>query len=82
MSNYKSLKKTIVLIWNFGILIIGEIDMKFYEKLIILIVLFLGVTIGTAAIIGVYARTVSENDNQKDNNNSIILENINVLDWK
>ncbi len=56
--------------------------MKFYEKLIILIVLFLGVTIGTAAIIGVYARTVSENDNQKDNNNSIILENINVLDWK
>lgn len=51
--------------------------MKFYEKLIILIVLFLGVTIGTAAIIGVYTRTVNENDNQ--NNNSIILENINLF---
>ena len=34
--------------------------MKFYEKLIILIVLFLGVTIGTAAIIGVYAKTVDD----------------------
>ena len=38
--------------------------MKFYEKLIILIILFLGVTIGTAAIIGVYTRTVNENDSQ------------------
>ena len=45
--------------------------MKFYEKLIILIVLFLGVTIGTAAIIGVYARTVRENNTEENNNNSI-----------
>ncbi len=41
--------------------------MKFYEKLIILIVLFLGVTIGTAAIIGYYV-----NDNNQDNNNIIL----------
>ena len=54
--------------------------MKFYEKLIILIILFLGVTIGTAAIIGVYTRTVNENDSQNNNNNnSIILENINLF---
>lgn len=53
--------------------------MKFYEKLIILIVLFLGVTIVTAAIIGVYTRTVNENDNQNNNSNSIILENINLF---
>ncbi len=47
--------------------------MKFAEKLTILIVLFLGVTIGTAGIIGVYAKTVDQN---KTNNsgNSIILE--------
>lgn len=46
--------------------------MKFYEKLIILIVLFLGVTIGTAAIIGVYTKTVNQNEVNK--NNSLILE--------
>lgn len=54
--------------------------MKFYEKLIILIILFLGVTIGTAAIIGVYTKTVKENDRQNNsNNNSLILENINFI---
>ena len=54
--------------------------MKFYEKLIILIILFLGVTIGTAAIIGVYTKTVKESDNQNNNNNnSLILENINFI---
>ena len=52
--------------------------MKFYEKLIILIILFLGVTIGTAAIIGVYSRTVREN-NSETNENSLILENINLF---
>ncbi len=46
--------------------------MKFYEKLFILIVLFLGVTIGTAAIIGVYNKTVNQNTPNK--NNSLILE--------
>ena len=51
--------------------------MKFLEKLIILVVLFLGVTIGTAAIIGVYTKTVRD----KIDNNSIILENINLFDW-
>ena len=52
--------------------------MKFYEKLIILIILFLGVTIGTAAIIGVYSKTVREN-NPETNENSLILENINLF---
>ena len=53
--------------------------MKFYEKLIILIILFLGVTIGTAAIIGVYTKTIKENNNHSNNNNSLILENINFF---
>lgn len=52
--------------------------MKFLEKLIILVVLFLGVTIGTAAIIGVYTKTTREQD--KKDHNSIILENINLFD--
>ncbi len=45
--------------------------MHYYEKLIILIVMFLGVTIGTAGIIGVYASTKNPNHN---NPNSIVLE--------
>lgn len=51
--------------------------MKFYEKLFILIVLFLGVTIGTAAIIGVYVGTV--NDEEEQNKQTIILESIPVF---
>lgn len=51
--------------------------MRFYEKLIILIILFLGITIGTAAIIGVYVKTSSGQENNADN--SIILENIDIL---
>ena len=53
--------------------------MKFQEKLLILIVLFLGVTIGTAAIIGVYAKTVDDKKEAKTQGNSIILENINLF---
>ena len=53
--------------------------MKFYEKLLILIVLFLGVTIGTAAIIGVYAKTVDDKKGAETQGNSIILENINLF---
>ena len=53
--------------------------MKFFERLIILIVLFLGVTIGTAAIIGVYVGTVEEDE--EHNKNSIILENIPVFSY-
>ena len=44
----------------------------------ILIVLFLGVTIGTASIIGVYARTVREAEEVNDPN-SIVLEHINFF---
>ena len=51
--------------------------MKFYEKLLILVVLFLGVTIGTAAIIGVYVGTV--NKGAEEEKNSIILESIPVF---
>ena len=53
--------------------------MRFYEKLIILIILFLGVTIGTAAIIGVYAKTVNSEEKTESQGNSIILENINLF---
>lgn len=49
--------------------------MYYYEKLIILIVMFLGVTIGTAGIVGVYANTKSSNNKP----NSIVLENINLF---
>ena len=52
--------------------------MKFYEKLCILIVLFLGVTIGTAGIIGVYVKTNNE-AKEENNPNSIILENITLF---
>ena len=53
--------------------------MKFYEKLLILIVLFLGVTIGTAAIIGVYTKSVNYKEKTESQGNSIILENINLF---
>lgn len=49
--------------------------MHYYEKLMILVVLFLGVVIGTAGIIGVYASTVRKPANS--GSNSIVLENIN-----
>lgn len=51
--------------------------MRFYEKLIIMIVLFLGVSIGTAGIIGVYVGTTKTNNNH--NPNSVVLENINLF---
>lgn len=46
--------------------------MKFYEKLIILIVIFLGVTIATAFTIGTYVSKTKAIEDKK--NNSIILE--------
>ncbi len=52
--------------------------MHFYEKLLILIVLFLGVTIGTASIIGMYVREQKANSTPS---NRIILENINLYDF-
>lgn len=54
-------------------------NMKFYEKLLILVVLFLGVTIGTAAIIGVYVGTTNKSNEEKQN--SIILESIPVFHY-
>ncbi len=50
--------------------------LKYYEKLMIAIIVFLGFTIATGFIIGIYANTKKANDNQKQSG-SIILENIN-----
>lgn len=47
---------------------------KFFERLIILIVLFLGITIATAYIIGNYVG--QKKSNEKKNDYSIVLENI------
>ena len=55
--------------------------MKFYERLIILIILFLGLTVGTAGILGVYVSTLD--DEPTDNNTqNIIIENIPLLEIK
>lgn len=48
--------------------------MHYYEKLMILVILFLGVTIGTAGIIGVY---VGSTKPASKGPNTIVLDNIN-----
>lgn len=51
--------------------------MHYYEKLLILIVLFVGMTMGTAGIIGIYAKTAEmqkAGNNRVNNNNSIVLD--------
>ncbi len=55
--------------------------MKYYEKLTISIVTFLGVTIGTIGMIEVYIKTTRNNNEPKQptNTTSIILENINII---
>ena len=55
--------------------------LHYYEKLIISIVLFLGVTICTAFIVGNYVKVVKGNDNPptKVEGGSIVLDNINIL---
>lgn len=58
------------------------IIMHYYEKLIIMIVIFLGVSIGTAGIIGVYVSTTRAADaknNEELPANVIILENLNLF---
>jgi len=52
-------------------------DRKFLEKLIILIVLFIGVTIGTSYIVGNYVNQKKAEEQKK--NTSLILENINLF---
>lgn len=52
-------------------------NIKFIEKLVISIVIFLGVVITTAFIIGHYVSIKQEAEDKK--NNSIILGNINVF---
>lgn len=44
-------------------------NMRFYEKLIISIIVFLGVTIATAYAIGLY---VNQKNTQENNNNSLV----------
>lgn len=48
--------------------------MHYYEKLMILVVLFLGVTIGTAGIIGIY---VGSTKTTSKGPSTIVLDNIN-----
>ncbi len=52
--------------------------MHYYEKLLILVVLFLGVTIGTAGIIGVYANSKNKQPEGpvKSSNNAIIIGDV------
>ncbi len=50
---------------------------KFYEKLIILIILFVGVSIFTGAMIGTYVKRNKANTNN-NNNNSLILSSISL----
>lgn len=56
-------------------------NLKYYEKITISIIIFLGVVIATAYIIGLYNNRVKANKNQNSNNNlgNIILENINLF---
>ncbi len=63
------------------ILMVGEYHMKYYERLTISIVTFLGVTIGTIGMIEVYFKTTRNNNEPKQptNTTSIILENINII---
>ncbi len=50
---------------------IGDNMLRFYEKLLISIVIFLGVVIGTASIIGNYVNQV-EKQKQEENNRIVI----------
>ena len=53
-------------------------NLKYYEKITISIIVFLGVVIATAYIIGLYNNRVKANKNQ-NNHGNIILENINLF---
>lgn len=52
-------------------------NLKFYEKLTISIIIFLGVTIATGYIVGTFVSTKKATDDKK--NNSIILDSINLF---
>lgn len=54
-------------------------NIKYYEKLIIAIVIFLGVVVATAFIIGVYNKRVNTSKNNNPNKGGIILQNINLI---
>ncbi len=51
--------------------------MKYTEKLVIVLVLFLIVTISTGAIVGNYVKTKKQAEEHKKN--SIILETVNLF---
>lgn len=53
-------------------------NLKYYEKVIISIIIFLGVVIATAYIIGIYNSKVKANK-PSNNSGNIILENINLF---
>lgn len=52
-------------------------NLKYFEKLIIAVVVFIGVVIVTAFIIGTYVNKKNAIRNQNDN--SLILESINLF---
>ncbi len=55
-------------------------NLKYYEKVTISIIIFLGVVIATAYIIGIYNSRVKANKNSNNNNHgNIVLENINLF---
>jgi len=54
-------------------------NLKYYEKLTISIIVFLGVVIATAYTIGIYNSRVKKNQEKTNPSNSIILENINLF---
>lgn len=53
-------------------------NLKYYEKITIAIIVFLGVSIATGYIIGCYSN-VKKSNNNKNNSTSIILENVNLF---
>ena len=53
-------------------------NLKFYEKLTIAIIIFIGVSIATGFIVGSYVNTKRVIDDK--NKNSIILDSINLFE--
>ena len=57
-----------------------NMNLKYYEKVTISIIIFLGVVIATAYIIGIYNNRVKANKNSNNNNHgNIVLENVNLF---
>ena len=53
-------------------------NLKYYEKITISLIIFVGVVITTAYTIGLYTSRVKASQNQNNKGGNIILENINL----